>query len=234
MQCLWLILKYFGKASGLLINPHESIMIFSKNVEERSRHEMAEVIRVSIVPKHDKYLGLPTVAGRSKKEISELPDSLVSEIESLMSNFLSNRGEALKIHLLGWSKLCISCKEGSLGFRRLREFNIDLLAKQAWKIALIPGGTLHSVLRHKYFCQSSFFATGLGSSLSYTWRSVQGTQDLLAAGIRWKTRDDLSIQILGHPWLPKLSTFPVRKLISLLTKAKELSSLMMNTNGIRI
>ncbi|KAL0394525.1 UNVERIFIED_CONTAM: hypothetical protein Slati_4418700, partial [Sesamum latifolium] len=142
---------------------------------------------------------------------------LLSEIESLMANFVWNRGEASKIHWLAWSKLCKPCKEGGLGFRHLREFNIALLVKQAWKIALNPGGTLRSVLRHKYFPQSSFFAPGLGSFPSYTWRSVWGTQDLLVAGIRWKTGDGLSIQIFGQPWLPRPSTFQlIRWPISLL------------------
>ncbi|KAL0427024.1 UNVERIFIED_CONTAM: hypothetical protein Slati_2877200 [Sesamum latifolium] len=257
------ILKKFEQPSGLVINSHKSVVVFSKHVEERLCHELAGILDVSIVPKHEKYLGLPTVAGRSKKElfgvIKEriwhklnnwssrklsqmgrvvliksvlqtiptyvmscfcLPDSILSEIESVMASFFWNYGEVAKVHWLSCPKLCKTCKEGVMGFQRLRDFKSALLAKQAWR-ALNPGGIFHSILKQKYFPQSSFVAAELEAAPSYTWNSMWSTQDLLAAGIRWKTGDETSFQMMGQHWLPRSPTFqPVQRPISFSPEAK--------------
>ncbi|KAL0433364.1 UNVERIFIED_CONTAM: putative ribonuclease H protein [Sesamum latifolium] len=90
---------------------------------------------------------------------------------------------------------------------RLKEFNLALLAKQAWRVALGPRSVLNSVLSHKYFPHSSFFDSKLGSSPSYTWKSLWGNHDVLAAGLHWKVGDDTLIMIMEHPWNPKLVSF---------------------------
>ncbi|KAL0401022.1 UNVERIFIED_CONTAM: hypothetical protein Slati_4132100 [Sesamum latifolium] len=97
--------------------------------------------------------------------------------------------------------------KGGLGFRRFKEYNLVLLAKQAWRVSMYPGGILLAVLGQNYFPSATFFEARLGSSLLYTWRSIWDARDLLAAGIRWKVGDGRSISIAEHPWLPRPSTF---------------------------
>ncbi|KAL0360943.1 UNVERIFIED_CONTAM: putative mitochondrial protein, partial [Sesamum radiatum] len=70
------------------------------------------------------------------------------ELESLMANFFWNCGSAFKIHWVAWAKLCMSKEEGGLGFRRLKEFNLALLAKQAWRVALSQSSVLNTSLKH--------------------------------------------------------------------------------------
>ncbi|KAL0449222.1 UNVERIFIED_CONTAM: hypothetical protein Slati_1478600, partial [Sesamum latifolium] len=84
---------------------------------------------------------------------------------------------------------------------------LALLAKQAWRVSLGHGGVLSAVLGQKYFPGATFFEARLGSSPSLTWRSIWDARNLLAAGIRWKVGNGRSISILGHPWLPRPSTF---------------------------
>ncbi|KAL0451436.1 UNVERIFIED_CONTAM: hypothetical protein Slati_1121700 [Sesamum latifolium] len=139
---------------------------------ESSQVELAGILGVTVVPKHDKYLGLPTMAGRSKKELFEgikdrmwrklhswsakklsqvartvllkavlqtipifamscfrLPDTFLNELEGMMAAFFWNGGNVPKIHWRTWSKICKLKKEGGLGFRRLRECNLAMLAK---------------------------------------------------------------------------------------------------------
>ncbi|KAL0451890.1 UNVERIFIED_CONTAM: hypothetical protein Slati_1167100 [Sesamum latifolium] len=86
-----------------------------------------------------------------------LPDTFLLELESLMANFFWNYGSKSKIHWVTWAKLCTSKEKGGLGFRRLKEFNLALLAKQAWRVALGPSSLLNAILSNKYFPNSSFF-----------------------------------------------------------------------------
>ncbi|KAL0410635.1 UNVERIFIED_CONTAM: putative mitochondrial protein [Sesamum latifolium] len=66
---LQLLLTSFEAALGLKINKEKSAMVFSRNVETGHRATLATTLGVTVVPKHERYLGLPTVAGRSKKEL---------------------------------------------------------------------------------------------------------------------------------------------------------------------
>ncbi|KAL0443901.1 UNVERIFIED_CONTAM: hypothetical protein Slati_2112800 [Sesamum latifolium] len=177
------VLAAFEATSGLKINKDKSAMVFSRNVEAEVSASLARILGIAVMSKHDRCLGLPTVTGCSKKEM-----------------FMGLRNVA-------WAKLCTSKEEGGLGFRWLKEFNLALLAKQAWRVALEPSSVLNAVLFHKYFPNSSFFDSRLGSSPSYTWKSLWGTRDVLAAGLRWRVWDGSSILIMGHPWIPRLDSF---------------------------
>ncbi|KAL0282567.1 UNVERIFIED_CONTAM: hypothetical protein Sradi_7257400 [Sesamum radiatum] len=46
-------------------------MVISRNVEEETRVTLGQVFGISVVAKHEKYLGLPMGSGRSKKEMFE-------------------------------------------------------------------------------------------------------------------------------------------------------------------
>ncbi|KAK4382283.1 hypothetical protein Sango_2886600 [Sesamum angolense] len=71
LSCIRGILVAFKKASGLKINSHKSVIVFSRNVEDVRRTELANILGVFVVPKHEKYFGLPTVVGCLKKELFE-------------------------------------------------------------------------------------------------------------------------------------------------------------------
>ncbi|KAL0434003.1 UNVERIFIED_CONTAM: hypothetical protein Slati_2734600 [Sesamum latifolium] len=67
----------------------------------------------------------------------------------------------------------------------------------------------------------SFFDSLIGSSTSYTWRSLWGTPDLLVVGLRWKVGDGTLILIIGHPWIPRPISFqPICRPNSLSPKSR--------------
>ncbi|KAL0394886.1 UNVERIFIED_CONTAM: hypothetical protein Slati_4454800 [Sesamum latifolium] len=100
-----------------------------------------------------------------------LPDTFLRDIEGLMAYFFWNMVTNSKTHWLAREKLCLRKDEGGLGFRRLKENDVALLAKQSWRVAFQPNGILSKVLGQKYYPESNFFEAQLGSSPSYTWRS---------------------------------------------------------------
>ncbi|KAL0400086.1 UNVERIFIED_CONTAM: hypothetical protein Sradi_2351900 [Sesamum radiatum] len=150
-----------------------------------------------------------------------LPDSLLKDIESLVAEFFWSGDLTAKIDWLAWDSLCQSKEEGGLGLRCLKESNIALLAKQAWRIAFTREGILQEVLGQKYFPSSNFFEDRLGSRPSFTWHSLLGTRYLLVAGLRWRGGDGASIPISGQPWLPRPNTFQlITKPVSLQENSK--------------
>ncbi|KAL0448324.1 UNVERIFIED_CONTAM: hypothetical protein Slati_1388800 [Sesamum latifolium] len=139
------------RLSGLQINKQKLAMVFSRNVEVEVHSVLAQVLGVNVASKHNKT-GCFTEDGSS--------------------NYPHNCGTESKILWVAWAKLCTEKQVGGLGFRQLRELNIALLTKQAWRVALGSGGVLNSE-----------------------------TRDVLAAGLRWKVGDGNSILIMGHPRL---------------------------------
>ncbi|KAL0427995.1 UNVERIFIED_CONTAM: putative mitochondrial protein [Sesamum latifolium] len=97
----------------------------------------------------------------------KLSDRFLNELESLIANFFWNSGTEFKIHWVAWTRLCTTKEAGGLGFRRLKEFNLALLAKQTWRVALGPSSVLNSVMSHKYFPHNSFFD-------SSRWTALEG------------------------------------------------------------
>ncbi|KAK4384559.1 hypothetical protein Sango_3048600 [Sesamum angolense] len=86
-------------------------MAFSHNIEEDRRVELVNILGVTMVPKHDKYLGFSTVAGRSKRAFRGDKKSYLAQITQLVGNkaFLSGRTVLLKIVLQSISIYAMSC-----------------------------------------------------------------------------------------------------------------------------
>ncbi|KAL0409477.1 UNVERIFIED_CONTAM: Retrovirus-related Pol polyprotein from type-1 retrotransposable element R2 [Sesamum radiatum] len=63
------ILELYAGASGQVINLEKSSMVISRNVEAPRRMQLAQQLGVQIVDKHEKYLGLPVIASKSRTEL---------------------------------------------------------------------------------------------------------------------------------------------------------------------
>ncbi|KAL0292765.1 UNVERIFIED_CONTAM: hypothetical protein Sradi_6975200 [Sesamum radiatum] len=88
MDCIKGILTKFERDSGLKINLHKSAVVFSKNVDMVLKQALASRLGVELVDKHEKYLGLPTVSGRSKRELFV---SLKTRVWSKLQNWGAKR-----------------------------------------------------------------------------------------------------------------------------------------------
>ena len=66
-----------------------------------------------------------------------------------------------------------------MGFKKLKEFNLALLAKQGWRLQQGHDSLVYKVLKAKYFPITEFSLAILGTNPSFTWRSIMAAQPLI-------------------------------------------------------
>lgn len=92
-----------------------------------------------------------------------------------------------------------------MSFRCLRDFNIALLGKQAWRLSCYPDKLVSRIFKARYYPTSTFLTATLGSNPSYIWRSVMKAQSLIKNGISCRIGDGREVDILNTHWLPSIS-----------------------------
>ena len=98
--------------------------------------------------------------------------------------------------------MCLAKKDGGLGFRDLKCFNIALLAKQCWRLLHNQDSLLYKVYKAKYFPNNSFLEATIPSHSSYAWRSITHGRELIKQGSRWRVSNGSLINIWADRWLP--------------------------------
>ncbi|XP_074305989.1 uncharacterized protein LOC141641217 [Silene latifolia] len=92
------ILRQYEMASGQLVSLDKTTVSFSRGVSEDRRGSVAERLGVSVVEEQAKYLGLPTVIGRSKKVITDIiRDKLCKRLQGWRGKILSRAGKEVLI-----------------------------------------------------------------------------------------------------------------------------------------
>lgn len=66
--------------------------------------------------------------------------------------------------------MCKPKTKGGLGFRRLQEFSVAMLGKQAWIFLKFP--LVSKVYKARYFPKTLFVKAGMSSNPSFIWRSI--------------------------------------------------------------
>ena len=90
------ILSTYERASGQKINFNKSEVSFSKRVDADRRKEIKELFGVREVDRHEKYLGLPTVIGRSKKMVfGVLKERVWKKLQGWKEKLLSRAGKEI-------------------------------------------------------------------------------------------------------------------------------------------
>jgi len=62
------ILNVYEEASGQAISLPKSEIFYSRNVQQQTQNNITDILGVQAVMGTGKYLGLPSMVGRSKKE----------------------------------------------------------------------------------------------------------------------------------------------------------------------
>ncbi|XP_031101984.1 uncharacterized protein LOC116005889 [Ipomoea triloba] len=132
-----------------------------------------------------------------------LPLTVCESIEKLMSRFWwhTSGANSRGIHWLCWSRMAVPKDVGGLGFKRLREFNIALLAKQGWRLLIYPHSLVSRILKARYYPNTILLEANLGHNPSYIWRSILAGQNILREGVVRHVGDGKETSVWGLPWV---------------------------------
>ena len=140
----------------------------------------------------------------------QLPKTLCDDLERMMRSFWWGQiNQESKLVWVSWKKLCKSKLYGCMGFQNLQAFNLALLAKQGWWILSNPNSLLAKVYKAKYFPYDDILNAKLGSNLSYAWRNIFNSLEVIRKGTRWWVDNGKRIHIWEDKWLPTPTTHKV-------------------------
>lgn len=98
IRCIKSILSKYEACSGQKINLYKSSIFLSRNTEESFKNTICGILLGVSVQSHCKYLGLPLVLGRSKKQVFDfIRERTIKKIKSWKSRFLSPAGKEVMI-----------------------------------------------------------------------------------------------------------------------------------------
>ncbi|CAH9107996.1 unnamed protein product [Cuscuta europaea] len=137
-----------------------------------------------------------------------LPRDFCDEIEKLMNGFLW-KGSKFDQKGLRWRRWDLLCKPKgavALGFRKLRDFNLAMLAKQGWSLITDARSLMARVLKARYFPGTSILKARLGNNPSFIWRSIFETQEILEKNVRRRVGNGKDIHVWADAWHPGQGT----------------------------
>ena len=128
--------------------------------------------------------------------VFQLPGKLCEELDGLCARFWWGqvRNER-KIHWKSWDKLTLSKKDGGMGFRDLKAFNLAMLAKQGWRLLTDTTSLVYQCFKARYFPRSSVLEASESPNCSFVWRSLVAALPILRLGYCWRVGDGLSINV---------------------------------------
>ncbi|KAL0444623.1 UNVERIFIED_CONTAM: putative mitochondrial protein [Sesamum latifolium] len=97
-QCIREILERYERVSGQQINLQKSELLFNTSTDMEDREAISSILNVQVVDTFQKYLGLPTVVGRSKKKVFQsIRDRVWKRIFGWNEHLLSQAGKDVLI-----------------------------------------------------------------------------------------------------------------------------------------
>nr|DAD44572.1 TPA_asm: hypothetical protein HUJ06_002802 [Nelumbo nucifera] len=103
---------------------------------------------------------------------------------------------------MNWELLCKPKREGGLGFRDPKAFNLAPLAKQARRVLTEPNSLLSQVLFGKYCRNNTFLQSKPRSKCSWGWRSLMAGKEVLLKSLFMQVGNGEDINFWDDPWLP--------------------------------
>ncbi|XP_021771707.1 uncharacterized protein LOC110735833 [Chenopodium quinoa] len=174
------ILNTYELLLGQKINFDKTTISFSKGVLKSRWTELAGKLGVRIVSIHDRYLGLPTVVGRSKKVITRaVKEKLWKKLQGWKGKVLFKAGREVMVKVVAQSLPTYAMSVFKFPSSFCDELR-SLVAQfwwgkkqgEPWRLLLKSGSLLEQVLKGRYYPNSSFLEADIGINPSYTWRGI--------------------------------------------------------------
>lgn len=190
------IMDSYETASGQVVNYEKSSIVFSKISKPSSVTDVISMLPMSIVDKHDKYLGLPLIVGKSKRMVfSNIRDRICQKLKGWKENWLSKGGKEILI-----KAVVQAIPTYAMGYFRLPSYlakEIEQLMAQFWW-ENSSGKGVHWT-RWRELCQRKHLR-GLG------FRDIEAFNMALLAKQLWKILDKphcLISRIFKSRYFPK-------------------------------
>lgn len=98
------ILNLYGKASGQVINSEKSLVFFSQNTSQSTKDEVLHFLGPMQDTRHTKYLGLPSLIGKSKAQLfAKIKERVGKKISIWKEKMLSMGGKEILIKVVAQS-----------------------------------------------------------------------------------------------------------------------------------
>ncbi|KAA3454404.1 reverse transcriptase [Gossypium australe] len=149
------ILKEYESCSGQCVNFNKSTIFYSTNTREKSKDLVSNLLGVRNSSSPEKYLGLPSIVGRRKKEA-----------------FL-NLVDKITVRIDAWS------------IRLLSQGRKEIFIKSVLQAIPTYAMSFSEVFKAKYFLDCHFLDSRLGNSSSCVWRSIWATKATLEKDVIW-------------------------------------------------
>lgn len=98
--------------------------------------------------------------------------------------------------------MCTIKEDGGLRFKKLTEFNLAMLSKQACRLIIESNPLVSKFMLARYYPQSDFLNASLGSNPSYVRRSIFQAQTMMKQCVRRRIGDGMDTRVCKVPWLP--------------------------------
>ena len=127
----------------------------------------------------------------------------IAKIRSIIRNFwwtgIRSETNTKSLCLCAWKNICSPKNEGGLGIRNLQAMNQALILMAAWRLAVNHDNYLYSVLKSKYFPDSSIWRPNVNVPKSAFWVSILKVLPLLKEHSFYQVSTG-QISIWSTPW----------------------------------
>ncbi|XP_021734035.1 uncharacterized protein LOC110700740 [Chenopodium quinoa] len=202
------ITRVYERASGQKVNLDKTEVAFSKCVSIERRQEIVDTLGVREVDRHEKYLGLPTIIGKSKKAIfAFLKERNWKKLSSWKEKLLSRQGKEVLIKAVAQA-----IPTYIMSMFKIPEGLIDEIHKllcRFWWGSTVDQRKMHWKSWERLCLPKAKGGLGFrdlkcfNQALLAKQRSIWGAKGLLRDDMVWRVGNGIDIKVWSDAWLVK-------------------------------